>query len=127
MTLLGEAKNCYVDGYFMATVMLATAFIEHTLSNRLQNKGLTTKSRPFAESIRLAREHSLYESILLDRTDHLREIRNPFAHRRPPEDVHTLGNRYLAEKKHPDVVLDADAQESLKVMYEFLAQAQTQD
>lgn len=126
LTLLSEAHDCYVAGHFTATVLVATAFIEHTVSSALLAKGYVKKSPAFSKAIEVAREHSMYTPELLVRCDALRQIRNPLAHRRPNDDPNTLGNRYMTQGAHPQQVLEADAQEALKLMYAFFSKLPTQ-
>jgi hypothetical protein len=38
---------------------------------------------------------------LLDRTDRLRQLRNPFTHRKAPDHPHSFGARFQSEKRHP--------------------------
>lgn len=44
MSLLGEARDCYVQGHFIAALILATALIEHVIAEELvyANKGKGT-------------------------------------------------------------------------------------
>jgi len=89
----------------------ATAFIEHTLSEELEDCGLAPP-RTFAGAIRLAGQRGIFYDELLERTDKLRTIRNPFAHRRDDDDRDGLYSRYRARGIGPTAVLEQDAQRS---------------
>ncbi len=117
MNLVREARECFVDGHFIATLMLATALIEHVISEELVYAGKAKYGMSFASAIELARKDGLFPGELLNTADNLRALRNPFAHRKPDDHQYTLGNRYLAEKRHPQLLLEEDAKASLVVMY----------
>ena len=117
--LLEEARLCYINALFVATVMLATSFLEHTLADELGERGLI-KGKPTLEMlIKLARGCLGLPDDLLDRADRLRKLRNPFTHRRPSDDEDTFGNRFLSAKVHPDSLLEADARLAIMVTYEL--------
>lgn len=40
MAVLDEAKDCFVYGHYIATLLLAVAFIEHTLADELEERNL---------------------------------------------------------------------------------------
>lgn len=119
LRLLVEARECFVDAHYVATLVLAVAFIEHTLMDELTEKRISTGVRTLEQAIKRSAQYELFEKALLDRADRLRAIRNPFTHRRESTDPDTFPSRYVVQKRHPDMVLEDDAKESLKVMYEF--------
>jgi hypothetical protein len=119
LRLLAEARECFVDAHYVATLILAVAYIEHTLMDELTERGFAAGVRTLEQAIKRSGHYDLFEKALLDRADKLRAIRNPFTHRRESTDPDTFPSRYLAQKRHPDLVLEDDAKESLKVMYEF--------
>ena len=51
-----------------------------------------------ATSIKVARANNLVSSMLLDKVDHLRLIRNPFVHLKSFEHEHTIGQRSLQQQ-----------------------------
>lgn len=116
--LMEEARQCFVNGQFVAALMLAASFIEHKLADALRVKGLTSDSHSFASAIQLARSNKVFPVELLDKTDHIRRIRNPFAHRKPDNHEHSLGNRFLSEHVHPQTVIEDDAALAVQAMYE---------
>src|SRR5690242_10703303 len=80
--VMQEARECFLNGHYIATVLLATAFIEHVLADLCAEKKLDDP-RTLGAAIHAARKHVLLPASLLDRADVLRKIRNPFTHRRP--------------------------------------------
>lgn len=119
LRLLEEARLCFISGHFVAAVMLATSFVEHALADELGELSLIKGKPTLERMIELARGHLGLPSDLLDRADRLRNLRNPFTHRRPDDDQDTFGNRFLSAKAHPDAILEADAKLALGVMYEL--------
>ena len=117
--VLQEAHDCFIHGYFVACMMLATSFMEHTLSDELNERGLI-KGKPTLERIiEMARDKLDLPHGLLERADDLRVLRNPFVHRRPAEDQSTFGNRFKAARTHPENVLETDAKLAIMVMYQL--------
>lgn len=119
LRLVEEARVCFISGHFVAAVLLSTSFVEHTLADELNELGLIKGKPTLERMIKLAREHLGLPSDLMDHADRLRELRNPFTHRRPETDPDTLGNRFLSAKTHPDTILETDAKLALRVMYEL--------
>ena len=119
--LMEEARRCFVYGQFVATLMLAASFIEHKLTDALRSKELITESPSFASAIELARSNQVFPEDLLNRTDRIRQIRNPFAHRKPDNHEHSLGNRFLSQRVHPQTVIESDAALAIQAMYEYFS------
>ena len=117
LALLREARDCFVDGHYVATLMLATAIIEHVISEELVSANAAKYGIAFESAIKLARGKQLFPPELLDIADRLRLLRNPFAHRKPDEHEHTLGNRYTAQQRHPLLIAEEDARAALVAMY----------
>ena len=117
MSLLGEARDCYVQGHFIATLMLATALIEHVIAEELVDTNKGNYNTNFIDSIKCARKEKLFPSELLATADKLRELRNPFAHLKPPNHKHSLGNRYISQNRHPEAVKEEDAKEAIVAMF----------
>jgi hypothetical protein len=113
-----EAKASYVYGNFVASIILAASFVEHWFAAGLSMRGYEKEaSRGLAASIKVARAKNLVNSTLLNKVDRLRLIRNPFVHLKPFEHEHTIGQRSLKQRIHPETKLESDAQEALITMY----------
>ncbi|HET7126626.1 MAG TPA: hypothetical protein VFI26_05985, partial [Lysobacter sp.] len=109
------------NGLNVATLMLCASFIEHKLFDSLKKKNIVKDSPTFASSINLARENKLFPEDLLDRTDRIRELRNPFAHKKPDGHSHSLGTRFLSQKLHPQTIIEADAALAIESMLEYFS------
>jgi hypothetical protein len=119
MRVLGETRDCFVEAHYVAALLLAVAFIEHTLIDELHARKLEGGVRNLKIAIQRAIENKLFPTALLSRANGLRKIRNPFAHRTAQDHEDSFGNRFMARKQHPDILLEEDAKEALEVMYAF--------
>ncbi|MGZ9983155.1 hypothetical protein [Bordetella bronchiseptica] len=117
--MMEEARHCFISGYFIGTILLATSFIEQTLSEELAGVASEKERKTLATMIKAGRRYLSMADDLLDRTDRLRELRNPFSHRKADDHPHALGTRFLATKAHPASILEADAKLAMTVMYEW--------
>jgi len=120
LSLLSESKNCFIDGHFIATLVLSMGFIEHVLVIMLSSKGLSSNHAGIGGTLELARTHNMLPNGLLDRTDLLQKRRNPFVHKKLPGHEHSLSFRYINERRHPNTILQEDAEESLHLAHLFL-------
>ncbi len=113
-----EAKSTFVYGNFVATVVLAAAFVEHWFVASLASRGYEKEaSRGLAACIKFARDHSLVDGLVLDKADQLRLIRNPFVHLKSYDHQHNIGQRAWRYKIDPWALLENDAKEALIAMY----------
>jgi hypothetical protein len=114
-----EARCCFIDGTFVATILLCQAFIEHTLQSyfagrcdgHLATAGLAKMSRHL-------RRHNLLHEFLLGKIDKLREIRNSFMHLQPRESPNRITRRSVERIQEPHKLLSQDAEFALALMYE---------
>jgi hypothetical protein len=116
-SILHETKACFVDGHFIAVQLLALSFCEHVLYERLSSRGFYKARATIKSMIDSATKHSVLSVDLLRELDRLRELRNPFVHREAGANSPGLGERVQLLKKHPRTILEADAKDSLAVMY----------
>lgn len=113
-----EAKSSFVYGCFVASTVLAAAFVEHWLSARLAQRGFNkAANNGLAAMIECCRKNHLLNPTLLEKVNRLRLIRNPFTHLKSFDHPHGLGQRSLRERSHPEALLEVDAKESLTTMY----------
>ena len=79
MRVFQEAKDCFVYGQYVATVVLASAFAEHWLGGLLQASGHEkVATQGLAAIVAHYRERGALPPILCEQLDTLRRIRNPF-------------------------------------------------
>jgi hypothetical protein len=113
-----EAKTSFVYGNFVAAIVLAAAFVEHWFAGSLGSRDHAKEAaRGLAACTKLARAKKFVDSVLLDKVDQLRLIRNPFVHLKSLDHEHIIGRRLAEQKIHPEELLENDAKEALTVMY----------
>lgn len=123
LSMMEEARVCFVNGQYMATVLCATSVVEHLLVEEL---GSTLAGRPMlGKSIDAAERAKIYPAEIINELRDLNQLRIPLAHRRNVSDPSTLANRYLAKQVHPDSIKEQDARRSLEVMYKYFLQVLT--
>ena len=114
-----EAKASFVYRNFVAVIVLAAAFIEHWFLASLEARGYHKEaSQGLAAAINCARRNNLVDSIILDKADRLRLIRNPFVHLKEFDHKHGISQR-MARTRNFDItaLLENDAKEALIAMY----------
>lgn len=113
-----EARLCFVYGHFVASIVLSTAFIDHWLEMFLVRRGYENEASGVLKSkIKFCRKLGFLNSVLLDKIDHLRLIRNPFVHLKDFSYPHTVFRRMTKDNSLPVKILENDAKEALSVMY----------
>lgn len=127
MRVFQEAKDCFIYGQFVATLVLAASFIEHWLGGILDAAGQSkVATQGLKAIITHCREFNVIPVALCDKIDNLRLSRNPFVHLKPFDHAHNLGQRMLARRMHPDSILELDAKEALSAMYSVAVYARVQ-
>lgn len=117
--VLQEARSSYLHGNFVATLILALAYVEHVINAALPLQPPKTRTLTMAAAIKQARVAELFPDDLLDGAAVLSDFRNPFVHRRDADDPDTIGQRVRSRKSHPRMILEQDARDALLVMYGF--------
>ena len=118
MTVLQEAKSSFISGQFVATIVLASAFVEHWFTSNLNNLGFNKEANQgLAAAIVCARKNDLAPSFLLDMADNLRKIRNPFAHLKSFDHEFNPSRRARKMGAHAYELLERDAQNSIILIY----------
>lgn len=113
-----EATLAFVNGAFVATIMLGQAFVEHWLQAYLERKGFNKEAaQGLSTIVRCCRDNHLLSEYLLDKIDHLRQVRNPLTHLKPYDHPFTMSQRLYMERQPPDEILEREAREAISVMY----------
>ena len=114
----GETKDCFINGHFIATIMLAQSFIEKIFYDFFNRNNLEKQARSGLDSmIKYARQNNLINSLILNKVDSLRLKRNPFTHPKDWNYPHNLSNRIQKNKTQPHEQLEKDATEAIQVMF----------
>lgn len=120
ISMMEEARVCFVNGQHMATVLCAASVVEHLLVAELE--GTLTGKPTLGQSIDAASREEIYSATMIKDLLDLNELRNALAHRRDTNDPSTFTNRYLKKQAHPDAIKEQDARCSLEVMYRYFLQ-----
>jgi len=116
-----EVKNCFINGEYIAVLILSQSFIERRFQESLKIFGLEKESKDTFNNIlkNLAGNGTIPE-YFLDKLDALRLKRNPFVHLREVLDKDNLYSRTSAIDKDAEDVLQIDAKEAISLMFESL-------
>lgn len=113
-----EAKMAFINGEFIATILLVSTFIEHWLGAHIESKGFYKEvQKGLGAIIDCAGKKNLVHNNLLKKADHIRQIRNPFVHLKPFAHKHSLTQRAKSVLANPVEIMENDAKESLSIMY----------
>jgi len=114
----GETKNCFINGHYIATIMLAQSFIEKIFYDFFTRNNLEKQARLGLDSmIKYAKQNNLINSLILNKVDSLRLKRNPFTHPKDWNYPHNLSNRVQKNMTQPHEQLEKDATEAIQVMF----------
>ena len=117
--IFDEAKMAYINGQFVAAILLAQAHIEHCLQGYVASRGEDRLAkRGLAQITKFLRSKGLLHDFLLDRIDRLRKLRNPFSHLQDWDCPDTLSKRASAHNHDFEATLRHDAEFALALMYE---------
>lgn len=122
LSMMEEARICFVNGLYMATVLCATSVVEHLLVTEIESASGSSGKVTLGVSIKTAEKYQMYSAEVIRDLHEMNNLRNPLAHRRDISDSSTLANRYLTRKSHPDLIKEQDARRSLEIMYGYFLQ-----
>ena len=125
--ILSEAKMTFINGEYIATILLTIAFIERLMQSHYESIGLgKIAKRGLKAMIAHANKNELLHPYLLEKFDLLRKKRNPLTHLKPFEHEHNLSQRIINGIKNdeqyvnPILMLEEDAKEAITLMYALL-------
>jgi hypothetical protein len=123
-----EMQNCYFTENCMAVVLLAHAFVEHTLAGGLILGGEDeTAEGGFARVIRRALEKEQITPALFERLDRLRKIRNSYVHPKVGLKQGSVMDRLVGSGLgDPRDLVDEDAWFALQAVVECVGRTPTE-
>jgi len=117
--LLSEAVKCFINGQFVATILLSQSFIEHWLEDRIgKDKVKKYGNHSLANIIKAMKENNSVHISLLDKIDRLRKIRNPFVHYKPSDYEFNIMKLSYPKKVKPEDVLCKEAKDAISLLYQ---------
>ncbi len=124
---LEEMRLCYMDGYYLACVLLAQVFIENSLGGSYILSGNEeTVEKGFAKLIDKALADNYIDPALAARLHELRRMRNPYVHPKAGLGSSTLIGRMLEKSRlgkryeSPEDFAKEDAEQAIQTVVDFL-------
>lgn len=115
LTTLEEARVCFINGHFIATLVLCCAFVDQVIADELQERGF----RNVTSDLQKCRDEELFSNALIDDIERLRRIRRGYVHRLSDSHENRLHNRVRSQKCHPRRIMEADGELAIRCMYAF--------
>lgn len=116
-----EIQNCYMNGNFIASIVLTQAFIEKILVSFFIEQGLEKETKyGLDKMIRYAKKYNLIHTTILDMINNIRLNRNPFVHSQCNHNCTNLSLRSFKNKIYPIIQLQKEATEGLQVLSHIL-------
>lgn len=113
-----EIQQCYINGHFIATIVLSQSFLEKLLDIHLSKKGFEKVTKYGLEKmIKVAVKENILHPKILELLNSLRLKRNPFIHSKDWDYPHTLSKRSFENKLRPEEQLENDATEAINLLY----------
>ncbi len=121
---LHEVANSYVNGNYMAVVLLAHAFIEHSLSGELIMRGQNAIAE---SSLKKIIDKSLSENVIDEELyvslEALRKIRNPYVYAKAGIKSASLIKKMIdGHFELAEFLAKSEALESLSILKAFMEQ-----
>ncbi len=109
-----ELQLCYIDGNFLATIVLAQAFVEKIVHSYFIEKKLeSVADRGLYQMIVYLKKTLVISDFAFNLIDNLRLIRNPITHLKKSDYKHSLDNR--SKGNSPMIQLEKDAKMAIEV------------
>ena len=113
-----EAETTFINGQFIATIILAQTFVEKAVYGKLKYVFRINTRGGFAKMLELMKEKNLLSESIIDQMQSIRKTRNPFVHY--IENNYSILNRVSKTtptlKKDIYSVLEKDAKNAIQVM-----------
>ena len=119
--LFEEARYCFVYGQFLATVMLGLAFVEQSLAAQFFVTGGDKMERAsLSKLLDVALGEGWISQDEHGERQRARRNRNTVAHFRRPVHRDTLERRSISQRELPYTLMEEDARNVLKVVFQLI-------
>ena len=116
-----ELRLAFIHGLYLATVLLALAFIEQEIAGLLHAAGWDgAQSSPLEKLLRKARQQSVITEGEYKSFERLRVVRNAYAHFRHFNHPTAWHNRALSAETDLDGILEADVDGAIQALGTFI-------
>ena len=122
MFALREMTFSFVVGHYMATILLAQVFVEHSLGGSFMLSGDDdTATGGFAKLIKESVSAGTITAGVGEKLDELRRMRNPYTHPNPAVSSRSYMGRMLEQEVYdPEALAEKDARIAVRTVVEFL-------
>jgi hypothetical protein len=116
-----EARDAFLNGLHVGTLLLTQAFIEHRLQILLYELGDPAANRGLRTVVDRLKELRPEYAFLMEKIDGMRRIRNPFAHLKPMGHSDTVTQQTLRYRMPSGRYLNPKAKGLIALMYTVAA------
>lgn len=111
-----EVQLCFIDGHFLATIVLGQAFVEKILHQHYNKLGFhTIANRGLNAILQHARKNNTISIFLINHVNAIRLMRNPITHSKDDSYQYGLDKRSFNNKTSPLIQLEKDAKKAVEV------------
>lgn len=119
--IFDEAVHSYIFAQYIATIILAQAFIERRFQEYFHIRHDNKRAKYNLDNfIKEFKGTDFLPDYIFEKIDKIRLKRNPFVHHRMPLQKDTLMARAINSNTHPDELLHQDAKDALEVMFHMV-------
>ena len=122
-----EIRWSFINGQFIACILLCQCFIENSLRGILSMGGLNygatdewLEKSGFYDLIEKAFAYQLINELEADDFDWLRETRAQYIHHKPAFSKKVFDKRYVEAECHPSEIYEEDAKKALKILFKLI-------
>lgn len=117
-----ELRRSFVNGEYLATILLGQAFLEHNLAGflDLSGDGRRVGRAGLAKILREFRDRGWITDTDFGVLDRVRRMRNPYAHYRSVEDGENLTRRAMREGEDHELLIERDARAVVRALFHLL-------
>ncbi len=122
MFAIDELKFSYINALYMATILLAQSFIEHSLGGSFLMMGDDdVVEKGFSKLIDKALATKQINPKIADKLHELRKMRNPYTHPNPGITPRSyMGRMKEKENYDPEILIEQDARCAIQIVVDFL-------
>lgn len=115
-----ELRRTFVDGSFVATILIGQAFLENLLGGLLHWQEEPVDTAGLAGLLQRTWDRGWLTSEEFHVLDALRRVRNPYAHYRNFQHSDSLVQRAIAAEEIPDALVEGDAWAVVEALYHLV-------
>lgn len=118
---LDELRQAFINGEYVATILLGQAFLEHTLAGYLDLVGGGSVGSPgLAKILTEFHDRGWIDDMAFKALDEVRQLRNPYAHYRGFDHPDNLGRRVMTAGEDYTTLIERDARSVVRALMQLL-------